>query len=207
MAILKVAQIGNPALRRRSETVDEQTLGDRDFRRLIDDLVETMREYEGVGLAAPQVRVSLRLFVMEVAASERYPDIEPVPLTVVINPELQSRETEFVEDWEGCLSLAGLRGRVPRHPAVHLHGLNRSGEAVDLQLEGFPARIAQHETDHLNGTVFLDRMTDMSSLMDEEEYRRMRAAELEDGGNDDGDPDARQRSSGARVSLRASSEA
>ena len=172
MAILKVAQIGHPALRTPAQPIADAELAGGELQRLVDDLVATMREYSGVGLAAPQVRRSVRAFVMEVAASERYPDRPPLPLTVVVNPKVTPLTDEQALGWEGCLSLAGLRGKVPRYTAIRLDGVDRRGEALALELEGFSAVVAQHETDHLDGIVYLDRMPDMSTLMAEEEYRR-----------------------------------
>jgi len=183
MAILKVAQIGNPALREPCSPIDEQMLGDGEIRRLLCDMVETMREYEGVGLAAPQVRCPLRAFVMEVAASERYPDCEPVELQLVLNPVITVLDSELEEDWEGCLSIAGLRGQVPRHRTIRMEGISIDGETLTSQLDGFAARVAQHEADHLDGVVYLDRMADMSTLTDEREYQR--AKSTREGGEDD----------------------
>ena len=172
MAILKVAQIGHAALRAKADAVSQEHLRDPAFQRLLDDLVETMREYDGVGLAAPQVREGVRAFVMEIGPSERYPDRPAFPLLEVVNPVVTPRTAEITEEWEGCLSIAGFRGLVPRPSAVRLEGMDRAGDPIDIELEGFAAVVAQHETDHLDGVVYLDRMPDLTMLMAEEEYRR-----------------------------------
>ncbi len=193
MAIRKVAQIGNPALRQHFVPVDESMISNGMAQGLLSDLAETMREYRGVGLAAPQIRAPLRAFVMEIERSERYPDHEPLALQAILNPSVTVLESELEEDWEGCLSVSGLRGRVPRHYAVRVEGLNADGEPLLLELSGFAARVAQHESDHLDGVVYLDRMTDMSSLTDEQEYQRKRDAEAgrscEGGADERGDRD------------------
>lgn len=124
--------------------------------RLVDDMIETMRAADGVGLAAPQVGVGWQLFVYEAG--------EEIPLRVLFNPTLEPEPGEAVLDWEGCLSIPDLRGLVPRHFAVRVRGLDREGRPVDFRAEGFEARIAQHENDHLHGVVYLDRMRDFRSL-------------------------------------------
>jgi peptide deformylase len=176
MAILKVAQIGHPTLRLSATPVALERLESPEFQRLVDDLSDTMREYAGVGLAAPQVRESMRVFVMEIGRSERYPERQPFELLAVINPVVTQLGAERIDGWEGCLSIAGMRGLVPRSPAIRLRGLDRFGDEIDLQLEGFAAVVAQHESDHLDGVLYVDRMPDLTTLMAEEEYQRMTAA-------------------------------
>jgi peptide deformylase len=139
---------------------------------LIDDMIETMREYGGVGLAAPQVHESLRIAVMEVKRNERYPYAPEIPLTVCINPEVSILTSETEEDWEGCLSVIDLRGRVPRYRTIQVNARDRDGKELDFIAEGFFARVIQHENDHLNGKVFLDRMRDLASLSYLAEYLR-----------------------------------
>ena len=178
MAILKVAQLGSPTLRETARPIDEAQMSSERVRRLVDDLVGTMREYAGVGLAAPQIRERERIFAMEVVANARYPGRPEFPLLVVANPVVRPVTDDMEEEWEGCLSIPGFRGLVARPRAIRLQGLDQDGEPLDLELEGFPAVVAQHETDHLNGVVFLDRMRDMSSLMSEEEYQRQIAPTL-----------------------------
>jgi peptide deformylase len=162
VAVLPIIRLGHPALRTPADPVPPEQLGGGEIQRLIDDLVETMRDADGVGLAAPQVAVSRQLFVYEALDPER-PD-EGIPLHVVVNPMIVPEGRELVYDWEGCLSIPDLRGLVPRHPAVRVRGLDRAGKPVDYLAEGFEARIVQHEFDHLNGVVFLDRMRDLHSL-------------------------------------------
>lgn len=186
MSVLKVAQIGHPALRSSARAVSAEQLASPGFQRLIDDLVDTMREYAGVGIAAPQVREEFRVFAMEVVASPRYPDRDELPLQVIVNPVVRPLDDRRALGWEGCLSIAGLRGLVERNVAVRVDGLTREGEPLRLDLEGFPAIVCQHEADHLDGTVYLDRMTDLRMLMAEEEYQRRVLHPLEPiGGGDD----------------------
>jgi peptide deformylase len=172
MAILKVARLGHPVLRQRAAPVPPEAIGSRAVQQLIDDMVETMREYDGAGLAAPQVHVSLRIAVLEVEAHPRDPDVPPIPLTVLINPVVTPLGEEMDEDWEGCLSIPDLRGLVPRYRAVRLECLDRGGQRVELVAKDFFARVIQHETDHLDGVVFLDRMRDFRSLSHLAEWQR-----------------------------------
>jgi len=162
MAVLSIVRLGHPALRTPAEPLAAERLAGVELVRLIDDMVETMRAAEGVGLAAPQVAVGLQLFVYE-AVDPETPD-EGIPLRVVVNPMVEPHAGELVYDWEGCLSIPDLRGLVPRHPEVRVRGLDRRGEPLDFVATGFEARIVQHEFDHLNGVVFLDRMRDLKSL-------------------------------------------
>jgi peptide deformylase len=167
MAILPIVRLGHPALRTPAEAVSPERVPEPSFQRLIEDMIETMHDAEGVGLAAPQVGFGLQLFVYEA------PELaggRAVPLRVLINPMVEPEPGDLVYDWEGCLSIPDLRGLVPRHPAVRVRGLDRAGAAVDFLAEGFEARIVQHEFDHLNGVVFLDRMRDLQSLAFYEEW-------------------------------------
>jgi peptide deformylase len=176
--ILKVARLGHPVLRRAADSVSADLIKTAEFQRLLDDMVETMREYAGVGLAAPQVHVSLQVAVLECESNPRYPDMPSVPLTYLVNPQLTMLEGETVEDYEGCLSIPELRGLVPRASELRVVALGRKGEPLDLIATGFHARIIQHEADHLNGDVYLDRMRGMRSLAYAEELRRFGIAEL-----------------------------
>ena len=155
-------------LRQRGRPLEKNDLRNPLTQKLIDDMIETMHEYNGVGLAAPQVHASLRLFVALLVDD---PD-GTSEATVVINPEIlpdgQSRE----EGWEGCLSIPDIRGMVPRYTDVTVRALDRNGREIELRLRDFPARVAQHETDHLDGVLFFDRMTSMQSLTYLEEYSR-----------------------------------
>jgi peptide deformylase len=174
MPILKVAQLGHPVLRRVSKDVPEDRIRTPDFQRFIDDMIETMREYEGVGLAAPQVHVSWRVATIEVNFNPRYPTAPSVPLTVIINPEITPLGTDAdrEEDWEGCLSVPALRGKAPRYKALDLRALDSEGKPLTLRAEGFFARVIQHEVDHLDGRVYLDRMTDLRTLTHLTEFSR-----------------------------------
>jgi len=172
MAILKVAQLGHPVLRGPSGPVPEARIRTPDFQRFVDDMIETMREYDGVGLAAPQVHVAWRVATIEVAGSPRYPSAPNVPLMVIINPEIAPLGPEQEEDWEGCLSVPGLRGKTPRHTALDLRALDREGNSINLRAEHFFARVIQHEVDHLDGKVYLDRMHDLHTLTHLQEFSR-----------------------------------
>lgn len=164
MAILKVARMGHPVLRQIAAPVSPDEIGSDSLQRLIDDMIDTCREYDGAGLAAPQVHVSLRVVLMEVHDNPRYPDAEDLPLTVVINPEIEHVDDTRQMVWEGCLSVPDLRGLVPRSTGIRLTGLDRNGEPLDVTLDGFPAAVVQHECDHLDGKLYLDRMESMESL-------------------------------------------
>ncbi|HEX2343327.1 MAG TPA: peptide deformylase [Vicinamibacterales bacterium] len=167
MAILKVARMGHPVLRMRARALDAAELTTPPIQRLIDDMIETMKEYQGIGLAAPQVHESLRLFVAGSTDEEH-----GFPLTVVANPDITVIGSEIGEDWEGCLSIPEVRGRVPRARQIYVRGLDRQARKIELKLSGFPARVMQHETDHLDGVLFLDRMTSFETLTFLDEFGR-----------------------------------
>jgi len=169
MSILKVARMGHPVLRRRARAVSSEEIATPAFQQIVDDLVETMREYSGVGLAAPQVHGDLRLFVAALGAGE---DEEDGDALILINPEIRPVGDDEVEDWEGCLSIPDLRGLVPRANAIQVRALGRDGRPMELRATGFSARVIQHETDHLDGVLFLDRMRSFESLCFLEEYQR-----------------------------------
>lgn len=168
MSILKVARMGHPVLRRRARALDAADLKDAAIQRLFDDMIDTMHEYHGVGLAAPQVHEGLRVFV---AMLDEEPD-EKTETMVVINPEITPNTAAKQEGWEGCLSIPDIRGLVPRHTDITLKALDRNGRPVELKLKGFPARVVQHETDHLDGILFFDRMQSMQTLTFLEEFSR-----------------------------------
>jgi|SRR3954453_3903086 peptide deformylase len=179
MAILKVARMGHPVLRAKARPLDKAEVRGAATQRLIDDMIATMREYHGVGLAAPQIHESVRLFVAAVGAAAADNeededdaddgDVEPI---VVINPEITVIGSEIVEDWEGCLSIPDIRGRVPRAREIRVRGLDRKGERLEIRAHGFSARVIQHETDHLDGVLFFDRMKGFESLTFLDEYAR-----------------------------------
>jgi peptide deformylase len=172
MAILKVARIGNPVVRARAKNVDPAVIRTRDFQRLLDDMVETMHEYDGVGVAAPQVHVSLRVAVLEVPGGDGRGGRKGVPLTILINPKVTPLSKKAILDIEGCLSVPDLRGVVPRFEKVRLEALGRDGKPYSVVASGFHARVIQHECDHLDGDVYLDRMLDMRSLGFLDEWQR-----------------------------------
>jgi peptide deformylase len=175
MSILKVARIGHPAVRARAVDVSADVILAADTQRLIDDMIETMYEYDGVGLAAPQVHVGLRLAVIEVSEEDERTE-GGVPLTILVNPVVRPLSNETVEGWEGCLSIPDLRGRVPRFRRVELRALDRDGKPFRLEASDFFARVIQHECDHLDGSVYLDRMNDARSLSFIDEWDRHVAA-------------------------------
>jgi len=172
MAILKVARLGHPVLRQTAQPLSVDEIRRPETQRLIDDMIETMREYDGAGLAANQVHTLKQIAVIEVQANPRYPDAPQIPLTVVINPVVVPLTTEMEEGWEGCLSVPDMRGKVPRYTAVRLTCQDRDGQPVDLVAKDFFARVIQHETDHLFGTVYVDRMRDLSTLTHLAEWNR-----------------------------------
>ncbi|MGQ0811565.1 MAG: peptide deformylase [Nitrospiraceae bacterium] len=164
MALLKIAKLGNPVLRKPALPVDIQEIKQADFQQLIDDMLETMHEEEGIGLAAPQVSESRQVVVMEYKGDGGFPQ------TVLINPTIVYYGPNQVENWEGCLSVDGLRGKVPRPSMVRVKAQDRYGSPLDFEAFGLYAVCIQHEMDHLIGKVFLDRMTDMSTLSQMEEF-------------------------------------
>ena len=172
MAILKVARLGHPVLRQKAQPVPVDGIRSAAIQRLIDDMVETMREYDGAGLAANQVHTLLQIAVIEVDANPRYPEAAAIPLTVVINPVVTPLGEEREDGWEGCLSVPDMRGMVSRHTAVRLECYDREGTWMDVVAKDFFARVIQHETDHLNGIVYVDRMRDLSSLSFLAEWQR-----------------------------------
>ena len=159
--------MGHPVLRTRTRPIDPPEIHDPVVQRLIDDMFDTMDEYQGVGLAAPQVYQGLRLFVAGVDDPEA-----SMPRVVMINPEVEPVGSATEDDWEGCLSIPDLRGQVPRAVDVHIRALDRHGLELSMTASGFPARVIQHETDHLDGILFLNRMTSLDSLTFLSEYTR-----------------------------------
>jgi peptide deformylase len=168
MSILKVARMGHPVLRQKTRAVDKHEIRTPEFQKLIDDMIETMDEYSGIGLAAPQIHETRRLFVA-VLDPDGSGEGEAVAL---INPEITPLGKDLVEGWEGCLSIPDIRGRVPRSPHIRLSALNREGKRIEMEVRDFPARVVQHETDHLDGVLFFDRMRGFESLTFLEEYSR-----------------------------------
>lgn len=171
-SILKVAQLGNPILRGETEPFTKEEIADPNTRHFIDSMVATMREYNGAGLAGPQVHSKKQIIVIEAQSNPRYPDEKEIPLTVLLNPKIVNFSDTLGEGWEGCLSLKGLWGRVNRSTTVTVEAVTREGEDVKIDAEGFFAVVLQHEIDHLYAKVFVDRMEDMSSLCFTDEYNR-----------------------------------
>lgn len=170
--ILKVARMGHPVLRQEAEPIPPEQITSPEVQEFIDDMIDTMYDYDGAGLAAPQVHVSKQIVVMEVSENPRYPNAPAIPLTVYINPEITPLTEDMDEDWEGCLSVPGLRGRVPRYTKIRLRAYDRDGQRVDFVAEGFHARVIQHECDHLWGKLYIDRVRDTTSLTFMEEFMK-----------------------------------
>ena len=172
MSILKVARMGHPVLREKARPLERADIKKPAVQRLIDDMIDTMIEYHGVGLAAPQVHEGLRLFIAGLDGDDKEneeSDREPV---VIINPEVTPVGGDLVDGWEGCLSIPDIRGRVPRAREITLRALDRKGERIELRVSDFQARVIQHETDHLDGILFLDRMRSFESMTFLDEYAR-----------------------------------
>lgn len=169
MSILKVARMGHPVLRARARALDRGAVTSVAVQKLIDDMLETMAEYHGVGLAAPQVHEGVRLFVASLDSERGEDPGEPV---AIINPEITPVGSDTVDDWEGCLSIPDIRGKVPRYQEIRVRALDRDGERIELRAKGFSARVIQHETDHLDGILFFDRMRGFETLTFLDEYSR-----------------------------------
>jgi peptide deformylase len=173
MSILKVARMGHPVLRTRAQPIERSGIKSAVVQRLIDDMMDTMTEYHGVGLAAPQVHESVRLFVVAFdPAQPELPEDQPAEPFAILNPEIAPLGDEIVEDWEGCLSIPDIRGRVPRLRELRLRAHDRKGDRFELRLQNFQARVIQHETDHLDGVLFFDRMRSFETLAFLDEYAR-----------------------------------
>ena len=172
MAVLKVAHLGHPVLRQIAEPVSPEAIGAPEIQRLIDDMFETMEDHDGVGLAAPQVHVSRRIVVYGLRENPRYPEAAPIPLTVLVNPRITPLGTEQEEGWEGCLSVPDMRGMVPRFQRVEVDAYGRDGRPFRYVVDGFHARVVQHECDHLDGKVYIDRMRSTETLTFLPEFQR-----------------------------------
>lgn len=165
MTIRRVLKMGEPLLAQVAAPVQRF---DAELETLVRDMDETMRSLNGAGIAAPQIGVSLRVVIFEVADNPRYPHVAPVPYTVLVNPELTLLGGETSEGWEGCLSVPGLRGLVPRHARLRYRGFDLQGAPIDRTVDGFHARVVQHEVDHLDGILFPQRIRDLRNLGFEE---------------------------------------
>jgi peptide deformylase len=168
MTVRKVLRMGDPALLRVSAPV--QDVQGVELRQLLGDLRDTMAALDGAGLAAPQIGAPLRVVIFGTGApNPRYPEAEVVPPTVLINPELEPIGTAMEEDWEGCLSVPGMRGLVPRYTQIRYRGVDEQGRQIDRQVSGFHARVVQHEVDHLDGILYPLRITDLRAFGFQEE--------------------------------------
>jgi peptide deformylase len=160
MSVRDILKMGDPRLLRQAEPVSQ--FGTTELELLINDMFDTMRAANGAGLAAPQIGVNLQLVIFGFKENVRYPDAPPVPETVLINPVLTPLSDEIEEDWEGCLSVPGLRGVVPRWSRLHYEGYDRNGQPISRDADGFHARVVQHECDHLAGILYPMRVKDFS---------------------------------------------
>lgn len=175
MPILRqIAQLGQPVLRQ--ETAGVGNPADPLLQPLIDDMLATMAEANGVGIAAPQVFEPLRLFIVASRPNPRYPQAPAMAPTAMLNPEILWRSDETEQGWEGCLSVPGIRGLVPRSLRIGVRYLSREGGVCEEELSGFIARVFQHEYDHISGMVFLDRVVSNRDLISEREYLRLVSA-------------------------------
>jgi peptide deformylase len=154
--------MGHPVLRERAKPVEK--FATPELRALIADMKDTMAALNGAGLAAPQIGVGQRVVIFGVQANPRYPDAEEVPFTVLVNPKLVMLTRDVEEDWEGCLSVPGMRGVVPRYTRLRYSGFDEEGNPIERVAEGFHARVVQHEVDHLDGILYPQRITDMSKF-------------------------------------------
>ncbi len=167
MSILKVARMGHPVLRKPAREVPPSEIRSASFQQLIDDMFETMEEYAGIGLAAPQVHEGVRLFVAGYDTEDGEPGF---PRIALVNPVITVVDDTEVEDWEGCLSIPEIRGRVPRAREIKVAAYDRAGKKIEMKARNYIARVIQHETDHLDGVLFVDRMTSLETLAYMEEF-------------------------------------
>lgn len=162
--IREILKMGDPRLLRVAPPVPDAMFGSAELEALVADMFETMHAVGGVGLAAPQIGVDLQLVIFGFEHAERYPDAPPVPQTILLNPAIMPQSQELEEDWEGCLSVPGLRGAVSRFSLIRYQGLDPHGTPIDRAAEGFHARVVQHECDHLIGRLYPSRITDFSKF-------------------------------------------
>jgi peptide deformylase len=173
MAILKIARMGHPVLRRKADPVADPTAPE--IARLVADMTETMRDAPGIGLAAPQVHVPLRLVIFHVPGDRAGPGEGPLDLTVLMNPVIEPLTPETALGWEGCLSVPGLRGVVPRWTRIRYSGVGLDGRPIRREASSLHARVVQHECDHLDGVLYPQRMTDLTQLIFDSEMRHLEA--------------------------------
>jgi len=169
--LLEIAQLGDPILRKKASYVHK--ILDKQTQELIDELIFTVDEVNGVGIAAPQVNESYQIFIMASHPNPRYPNAPVMEPTAIINPKIITYSDEVIKDWEGCLSIPGIRGLVPRHKSIFVDYTTREGKQVKTEFTDFIARIFQHEYDHLNGIVFLDRLETVKDIITEKEFLKL----------------------------------
>lgn len=170
LQVRQISQLGNPVLRQQAQPIEN--FRDERIQTLIDELIATVAPANGVGIAAPQVAESYRLFIVASRPTLRYPHAPQMEPTPMLNPRIIARSSDVVKDWEGCLSIPGIRGLVPRYRAIEVEYTDRNGKLHRQILTDFVARIFQHEYDHLDGKVFLDRVESTQELLTEEEYQK-----------------------------------
>jgi peptide deformylase len=168
--LLPIIQLGDPILRQKATLVEN--VSDERIQKLIDDLTTTVAQANGVGIAAPQVAESCRLFIVASRPNPRYPNAPSMEPTAMINPKIIAHSTEIVKGWEGCLSIPGIRGLVPRSQAIEVEYTDRNGKLQKQEFSDFVARIFQHEYDHLDGIVFLDKLESTLDIVTEQEYQK-----------------------------------
>ncbi|MEB3337422.1 MAG: peptide deformylase [Leptolyngbyaceae bacterium] len=177
--LLPISQLGNPILRQQAQPIDD--IQNEQIQTLIDNLLATLLQTSGVGIAAPQVAASCQLLIVASHPNARYPNAPYVEPIAMINPQIMAHSDEQVKGWEGCLSVPGIRGLVPRYSAITVSYTDRDGQSQQQELTDFLARIFQHEYDHLNGILFVDRVESTHDLFTEQEYQRQIALNLEPG--------------------------
>ncbi|MBE9038892.1 peptide deformylase [aff. Roholtiella sp. LEGE 12411] len=168
--LVPIIQLGNPILRQKAALVDN--IQDEHIQKLIEDLITTVVQANGVGIAAPQLAQSYRLLIVASRPNPRYPNAPEMEPTAMINPKITAHSTEVVKGWEGCLSVPGIRGLVPRYQAIEVEYTDRNGKLQKQELTDFVARIFQHEYDHLDGIVFVDRLENTLEMITEQEYQQ-----------------------------------
>ncbi|MBD6618837.1 peptide deformylase [Komarekiella sp. 'clone 1'] len=168
--LVPIIQLGNPILRQKAVGVDN--IQDEHIQKLIEDLITTVAKANGVGIAAPQVAESYRLLIVASRPNPRYPNAPEMEPTAMINPKIIAHSTEVVKGWEGCLSVPGIRGLIPRYQAIEVEYTDRNGKLQKQELTDFVARIFQHEYDHLDGVVFVDRLESTLDMITEQEYQQ-----------------------------------
>lgn len=174
--LLQIAHLGNPVIGKKLKRVDNPR--DKKIQNLIDDMIATCKDVDGVGIAAPQVYRPLRLFILASHPNARYPHAPKMKPLTIINPKILSTSKNKTKDWEGCLSIPGIRGLVPRHTSVKVEFTTRNGKKVKKTFKDFVARIFQHEYDHIEGMVFLERVESAKEFISEKEYQKMIKAKL-----------------------------